>query len=380
MQSEKKQLEQTSGVDHMLYKRVEDPKDADACAWVFKNKSDFVPYYFKFPALAPDELRVKILYSGLCHSDSSTGRNEWEPCDYPVCTGHEVIGEVTMVGSDVSRFSVGDKVFVGPIRNCCNECEQCKRGDDNLCCNMDNLDRFLYGRYFGGYATHIQQPAHHIIKMPEGMDERTAAPLICAGVTCLVPMQRHIKEKGAKIGVIGIGGLGHLAIQYGKALGCEVTAFTTSEDKRAECKMLGADDVVVVPKDLKILADYMESLDYLINTLYVIDMPILEAYLLTLKSGGLMIQVGLPPRKQPMKMSWHSLVFRQIAIVGSLCGSINDFKETIKFSHKHNIKVITEEYSFEDFPKALNRLENERPHFRCVVNVKDFTDRHFPTK
>lgn len=373
----KNQLQQTSGVDHVLYKRVENTKDADACAWVFKNSGSFVPYYFKFPALGDDEVRVRIHYSGLCHSDVSFGRNEWQPCDYPVCTGHEIIGQVVMVGPKARNFKEGDHVFVGPFRNACWQCEQCKKGHDNLCSNMSSLDKQLYGRYFGGFATHVQVPAHHCYHVPTGMDERVSAPLICAGVTVLTPMERHIKQKGAKIGVIGIGGLGHLAIEYGKTLGCEVIAFTTTEEKAAECKMLGADDVIMA-KDPKAILKYKDKLDFLINSLYVIDMASFEGYLSTLKNGGILIQLGLPPVNDTLKMSWHTLVFKQIAIVGSLCGSVREAQHVLDYSNHHNIKVITEEYSFEDFPKALERLEKERPHFRCVVNVKDYNDKFFP--
>ena len=370
-------LPQTSGVDHKIYKRVENPKDADACAWVFKNAKEFVPYYFKFPAVAPHEIRVKIHYSGLCHSDVSTGRNMWEPCEYPVCVGHEVIGEAQIVGSEVKDFKVGDMVIVGPIRDACFNCEHCNKGQDNLCAVIDKEEKFLYGRYFGGWATHIQQPAHHIYHLPEGMDPKTSAPIICAGVTVLTPMQRHITERRAKVGIIGIGGLGHLAIQYGKAMGLEVTAFTTKADKVEECYAFGAHRVILVDEKLEDLRKLHDQFDFLINNLYVIDMKTTEAYLMLLKNGGSLIQIGLPPVKQPMQLMWHTLVLRQLSILGTLCGSVKDNVHTYEYSRRHGIKVDVEEFSFEEFPKALSRLELERPHYRCVVNVKDFVDRHF---
>lgn len=380
MKTEKKVLEQTSGVDHKLYKRVENPIEADACAWVFKNSSSLVPYFFKFPPLAPHEVRAKIIYTGICHTDVSVGRGEWQKPEYPCCTGHEIVAQVTMVGNLVNNIKLGEIIMVGPFRNSCFECEQCKRGDDNICANLEFFDHFTYGKYFGGYSTHYQGPASHCFPIPEGMDLSIAPPLVCAGVTVHIPMQRHIKEKGARIGIIGIGGLGHLAIQYGKALGCEVTAFTTSTDKIDECKLLGASEVILIDKDHKVLEQYKDRLDFLVNTLYVIDKDLFEAYLATLKNGGLLIQVGVPPLKQPMELSWHTLVFKQIALVGSNCGSIEESKMSLEFSHKHGIKPHIEMFAFEELPKAFERLEKERPHFRCVVNVKDFTDRHFPGK
>jgi D-arabinose 1-dehydrogenase-like Zn-dependent alcohol dehydrogenase len=377
---EKKTIQQSSGVNCKRYPRVENPKDADACAWVFKTAWDFVPYYFKFPNMAPHEVRAKVLYTGLCHTDVGVARGDMFKPEYPLCPGHEVVGKIQMVGSEVKDLKIGDIVMLGPFRDSCFKCEQCKRGDDNICSCLEFYDHFTYGHYFGGYATHFQQPAHHCFKVPEGMDIRTAPPLVCAGVTVLVPMLRHIKEKGAKVGIIGIGGLGHLAIQYGKVIGCNVTAFTTSEDKMMECKALGASEVVLVDKNLKSLELYKDKMDFLVNTLYVIDMKTYEAYLGTLKNGGVMIQVGVPPLSQPMELNWATLIFKQIAIVGSNCGSIEESKQSLEFSLKHNIKPVIEEYTFEEFPKAFNRIEKERPHFRCVVNVQDFTDRHFPDK
>jgi D-arabinose 1-dehydrogenase-like Zn-dependent alcohol dehydrogenase len=282
------------------------------------------------------------------------------------------------MGSNVKGLKLGELVMVGPFRDSCFNCEQCKRGDDNICATLEFYDHFTYGKYFGGYCTHFQQPYHHVFPLPEGLDPRTAPSLVCAGATVHIPMWRHIKEKGARVGIIGIGGLGHLAIQYAKALGCEVTAFTTSADKISECKMLGATDVILVEKDLKSLEHYKDRLDFLVNTLYVIDMETLEAYLATLKNGGMLIQVGVPPAKQPMELSWHTLVFKQIAIVGSNCGSIEESKQSLVFSRDHGIKVHVEEYAFEDFPTALKRIEEERPHFRCLVNVKDWTDFNMP--
>ena len=371
-------LPQTSGVDHKIYKRVENPKDADACAWVFKNAKEFVPYYFRLPVVAPHELRVRVLYTGLCHSDVSGGRNQWAPCNYPICAGHEVVGEVQIVGDKVENFKVGDKVFVGPIRNSCFKCEHCRRGDDNLCTELQDEDKYLYGRYFGGWATHIQQPAHHIFHIPEGMDLRTCAPIICAGVTVFAPMQRHLKEKGLKVGIIGIGGLGHLALQYGRSMGFEMVAFTTSEDKRNECFKLGASHVVVVDKELKELEKWQDKVDFLINNLYVIDMKTLDTYLKCIKNGGKLIQIGLPPHKQPMEFNFNTIVLKQIGVVGTSVASIQESKDTLEFTNKNGTIVQTEDFSFVDFPKALNRIENERPHFRCVVNVKDFVDAHFP--
>lgn len=369
-------IKQTSEIDHMLYQRVEDPKDADALAWVFKNKDEFVPYYYKFPELAEDEVRAKVLHTGLCHSDVMTGREKWGPCNFPVCPGHEVVAEVEKVGTAVKDFKKGDLVAFGPFRNACFECKHCKTGATNLCTKVD--DQFLYGLHFGGYSTHIQQPAHHTFHIPEGMDLANLPPVLCAGTTVYAPMKRHIKEKGAKVAILGIGGLGHLAVQYGKAMGLEVSAITTSSDKVDYIKKLGAAHVIVVDKELKELKKHVGEFDFLINTLPINSKDLLEAYVSTLTNGGTLIQVGLPSIDESFNISFFSLVAKQISIVGSIVCSVQETKDTLEFTKKHGIRVETENFTFEDFPKALNRLENERPIFRCVVNVEEFNKKHFP--
>ena len=193
------------------------------------------------------------------------------------------------------------------------------------------------------------------------------------------PMQRLIKKQGAKIGVMGVGGLGHLAVQYGKAMGCHVTGFTTSPEKSDYIKTLGASDVIVVDKDFSSFKSHQHEFDFLINTLPISNFATMEAYLSTLKSGGTLIQVGLPNANDHFETSMGSIVHRQLTIHGSTVASIEETKETLEFTLKHGIKVAVENFSFEDFPKALHRLEHERPQFRCVVNVKDFADAHFPS-
>lgn len=371
-------IPQTKDINHPIYARVEDPKDADALAWVFKNKDEFVPYYFKLPEIKDDEVRAKVLYTGLCHSDIMTGREYWGPAKFPVCTGHEIIGRVEKVGSAVTDFKPGDIVGLGPFRTSCFHCGQCNEGADNICKDIDITDRFIYGTYFGGYCTHIQQPATHTFHIPQGMDLANIPPILCAGVTVFAPMKRHITKPGAKVAVIGIGGLGHLAVQYGKAMGCEVTGFTSDPEKVEYIKKLGAAHVIVVDKEFKELKKHEKEFDYLVNTLPISNRNIMESYVSTLTNGGTMIVVGIPNLEEPLVLGFFSLVARQITLAGSIVASVQETKDTIEFTHKHGIRVETENFSFEDFPKALNRLEHGKPHFRCVVNVEDFNKKHFP--
>ena len=371
---------QTPDVDHMFYPRVEDRKEADGMAWVFKDAKQFVPYYFKFPDLGEGEVRAKVLYTGLCHSDVMTVREKWGPCNFPCCPGHEVVGEIIRVGSEVKDLKVGDRVGFGPFRNACFECKYCKRGDTNLCEGIDSTEKLLYGLYFGGYATHIQVPHTHSFKLPAGIDIANVSPVLCAGCTVYPPMKRHVKEAGASIGVIGIGGLGHLAVQYAKALGLKVGAFTTSENKVESIKKLGADEVILVDKEMSELKKHTGKFDYLINTLPVNDEASFAAYVMTMANGGTLIQVGAPEADNLLKIGFGLLITKQISIVGSAVSSVQETRDTLEFTAKHGIKVQVEEFMFEDFPKAFDRLENGKPQFRCVVKVEDFVNKYFPVK
>jgi D-arabinose 1-dehydrogenase-like Zn-dependent alcohol dehydrogenase len=220
-------------------------------------------------------------------------------------------------------------------------------------------------------------PSTHTFVLPEGLDLANVPPVLCAGCTVYPPMKRHITKEGASIAVIGIGGLGHLAVQYAKAMGHHVAAFTSSAEKTDYIKKLGAHEVIVVDKELKVLADHAGKFDYLINTLPNCDSATLEGYLDTLANGGTLIQVGLPDISQQFSISYMQLIKKQITITGSIVSSVKETRETLEFTAKHGIRVETEDFSFEDFPKAVDRLEHGRPFFRCVVNVQDFTNKHF---
>jgi len=358
---------------------VEDPKDADALAWVFKNSKEFVPYYFKFPPLGETSLRAKILYTGICHSDSSSGRGLWGPVKYPLCTGHEVIGQVIRIGDKVKKFQVGDMVAIGPFRDCCHTCENCKEGDDQLCTSLPDNVKQIYGIHFGGYCTHFQHPEDKCFHLPKDADLSNYPPVLCAGTTVHAPMKRHITKKNAKVGILGIGGLGHLAIQYAKLMGHEVTAFTTTPDKSNLCRELGATEVVVVDKELTELKKHERQFDYLLSTIPAGGFKLVEAHLAMLKNKGAYVPIGLPSEKEHFEASYLTLAFRQLTIFGTIDGSIKDTEDAIAFHHKSGAKVYTEMFAFEDFPLAVSKMENDKPHFRCVVNVKDFVDRHFPT-
>ena len=351
--------------EHPLYKKC-DIKEADGVAWAFVNKDKMVQFPFKFPEIAADEIRVNVLYAGLCQSDVHTVRETWGPCKYPMAPGHEIIGEVSLVGKDVKDFKKGEVVGFGTMRDCCNKCKFCKKGEENLCRDGDN---FTYGLHWGGYATAMQQPARFFFHLPKGFKYEKAAPLFCAGITTYYPMEKYLTDDIKTTGVIGCGGLGHMAIQFLHKMGKHVTAFTTSDKKIDLLKKLGADKVVISTKPEEMKAA-QGTIEFLINTVpNDIDF---QPYVLCVERGGKFVQVGMPAATDFLKLNINLLVVNAIDVVGSIVGPREPIKRMVDFCSKKDVYPIVEEYPFEEMPKAFEKLENGRPHFRCVVNMKDF--------
>lgn len=363
-----------SDASHSIYAKA-DPKDADAVAWAFTSKDNFEKYYFKFPALGDNEVRARILYTSLCMTDSHIGRGRWGAQCYPVCTGHEVVGEAVAVGDGVKSIKVGDKVSYGPYRDSCGKCEWCKKGWTHACADIAFGDKCLYGKYFGGYATHIQQPEALCFKLTDNLKLETAPPLLCAGITVYLPLALYYpkEQKKVKVAVYAIGGLGHLAIQYAAKMGAEVTAFTTSKNKESLIKELGAHKVVLWDDFYKQDKDKIEKeYDLILNTLPVwASQDKVDKWVASLAPYGKLCLLGVSSLEDPMVMDVRALVFDHRLVIGSFVGGRKHTEEMLKFSADNNIDVKCEYYDFEDFPKALEKLEKGQPQFRCVVKVED---------
>jgi len=349
---------------HPTYKFV-DEKEADAFAWVFTGPNDpMKKVAIKFPDLKSNEVRAQVTYAGLCHSDLHTVRGHWGPCSYPIAPGHEIVGTVTHVGSEVKDYQVGDKIGFGCQRESCDTCESCKATFDQLCTTQGEQN-YTYGpKFWGGYATSIQHPEKFFFKLPKELPEERIPPLFCAGVTTYAPIARHAKS-GDEVAVLGIGGLGHMAVQYAKAWGCKVTGFTTSKDKEEFIKKLGADRVVVSSEET--LKEEAGKYNLVLNTLPSGDN--LTSLVKLTKQRGTFVQVGAPPVDVPIAFNPSILIFGHINFTGSLIGSRKEIREMLDFSAKHNIVPLCEQFDFEDFPKAFDRLENGKPIFRCVVDA-----------
>lgn len=352
--------------DHELYKHC-DEKDADAIAWAFTSSSRMEKFPFKFPPLGKNEIRVNVLFTGLCQSDVLSARGKWGKVNYPLAPGHEIIGEVAQLGSEVKDFKIGEKVGFGTRRHCCGKCNCCKEGLENQC--EDKTERMTFGKYWGGYATQMQQPADHFFHLPDNFDIEKGAPLFCAGITTYSPMKKFLKP-GMKAAVSGIGGLGHMAIKFLHSFGHHVTGITSSTDKKDLILSLGADEVICT-QNKEEMEKAKSSFKFMINTL-----PTTNGYgnlVHLIAPGGFLVQVGEPPSDDKVvTTTFYEIVCKEITLCGSLVGTRSVIREMISICAEKNIYPMVETFSFEDFPKAFNRLENERPKFRCVVNVRDW--------
>jgi D-arabinose 1-dehydrogenase-like Zn-dependent alcohol dehydrogenase len=359
---------------HPTYTIVDNPKDADAVAWSFLDHFTAGQVFFKFPPIKSEEIRIDITYFGLCHSDCMWVQEEWLPVkNYPYTPGHEIVGIVKEVGSGVKDFKIGDRVGFGCQRWCCGKCKPCSKNFENIC-STEGDQKWTYGeRYWGGYATSLQQPADFFFPLPKEIPDELLPSVFCAGATVYGAIQRHIKP-GEKVAVLGIGGLGHLAIQYAKAWGCEVSAFTRTTDKIPFIQKLGNFEIFDT-NDPTTLELENGKYDSIISTLPISDNKLLEKELMLLGPFGKFVIVGGPSTKDPHMMPVLPLHFRHISIHYNWIASRKEIYETLEFSKKHNIWPTIEMYSFEDWPKAYQKLLSGRPLFRNVVRAEGYLEK-----
>jgi D-arabinose 1-dehydrogenase-like Zn-dependent alcohol dehydrogenase len=272
------------------------------------------------------------------------------------------------VGSEVSTLSPGDKVAFGTMREICNSCKYCNKHQGEPLCQGD-VQKFTYGLHWGGYATQIQHPADFFIKIPDDLDLQKSAPLLCAGITVYNPIKKYV-QKGDDAAVIGIGGLGHLAVQFLSKKGHKVTGITTSSNKTDFIKNLGASDVLN-STDLEAMKSSANKFDFIIDTVPSVENFQMRFNLLA--PGGTYVIVGVGDISNlKFNVNVFSLVIGERKIVGSLVGKREDITEMLQFCKEHSVYPMVEEFAFDKFPEALDRLENGKPMFRCVVNTHEY--------
>ena len=307
------------------------------------NTGKMIRKQFFRRAVGKNDIHIKISYSGVCHSDIHTAKDEWGKKVYPLCVGHEIIGTVVAVGGMVTKFKVGEVAGVGCFTDSCRNCDECKDGLEQFCSGPGGMHG-TYGSVRpeelhpgeitqGGYSSDFVVDENYAIRIPEKMHVAAAAPLLCAGITCFSPFLQHGLGPGKKLGVIGLGGLGHMGVKIGKAMGCEVTVFTRSPSKVEDAKRLGA-TTVVLSTDVDQMKSAQKSLEFIYNTV-AFDHDI-HPYLNCLKSRGTMIMVGGVP-KGAMPRGSFALIGRGLQLSGSCIGGIRDTQRMIDFCHEKGI-------------------------------------------
>ena len=317
-----------------------------------------------------DDIEIEIMYCGVCHSDLHTARNDWGGTIYPAVPGHEIIGKVTKVGSGVTKLKVGDFAGVGCLVDSCGECESCKHDLEQFCLNgmtgtYNGKDKHLGQQTFGGYSEKIVVDEHFVLKVPTNLNLAAVAPLLCAGITTWSPLKHWGVGKGSKVAVVGLGGLGHMAIKLAKGLGAEVTLFSRTPNKTKDALELGA-DAVVISTD----ADHMKSVtgkyDLIIDT--VPSIHDINPYIATLNVNGTIVIVGYLGGLEPL-INTVPLILGRKSVAGSLIGGIAETQEMLDFCGEHNIVSEIEVIKIQDINEAYERMLKSDVHYRFVIDM-----------
>lgn len=317
-----------------------------------------------------DDVAIEILYCGICHTDLHFVHNDWGMTEYPIVPGHEIIGRVTSVGNEVTSFSVGDTVGVGCMVDSCRTCSACEDGLEQYCRNgmvvtYNGHDRHDGSLTFGGYSESIVVSERFVVRVPEKLDPAAAAPLLCAGITTYSPLRHYGVKPGHKVGVVGMGGLGHMGIKFARALGAEVTVFTRSQSKAEEARRQGAHQVVVSTDDEQMNA-MQGQLDFVLDTVPV--QHDLNPYLATLTYDGVHIMVGLLEPIEP-PLNGGALVLERKVLAGSLIGGMPETQEVLDFCAEHDITCDIEMLDIRNINQAYERVASGDVKYRFVIDM-----------
>jgi len=320
-------------------------------------------------SVTPHDVEIEILFCGVCHSDLHTVRNEWHGSIYPVVPGHEIVGKVIRVGNQVTKFKPGDLAAVGCLVDSCRECEHCRDGLEQYCENGNVLtyngpDKHLGIQTFGGYSESVVVDQNFVLRVPANLDLAATAPLLCAGITTYSPLRHWNVGPGKKVGIVGIGGLGHMGVKLAKAMGAQVVVFTSSDSKTADAKRLGADEVVL-SKDKEQMKKHARSLHFVLDT--VSASHDINAYLRLLKVDGTLALVGAP--ENPLSVAAFSLIPERINFAGSTIGGIAETQEMLDFCSRHNITADIELINIQQINEAYERLLKSDVKYRFVIDM-----------
>ncbi|WP_114392956.1 NAD(P)-dependent alcohol dehydrogenase [Oleisolibacter albus] len=332
-------------------------------------ESPLAPFTFERRALRPDDVAIDVLYCGVCHSDLHMSRNDWGFSRYPLVPGHEIVGRVAAVGADVTGFKVGDAVAVGCMVDSCQDCDMCHAGEEQFCRNLmtqtyNDRDRITGAPTMGGYSKHLVVREAFVLAVPEGLELSRVAPLLCAGITTYSPLRTWGVGPGSRVGVIGLGGLGHMAVKLAVALGAEVTVLSRTKDKEADALDLGADRLLV-SSDQDAMKAATASFDVIIDTVPVKHdvtpyMPLLDV------DGTLVIVGQVGPLNEPLTVPF---IMGRRRVAGSLIGGIAETQEMLNFCARMNILPECEMIGMAEINDAFTRMERADVRYRFVIDM-----------
>ena len=335
-------------------------------------KKALEPFNFDRRNLKDNDVALEVLYAGICHSDIHQAREEWGPAIFPMVPGHEIVGRVIEVASKVSKFKVGDLIGVGVFIDSCRKCSSCLAGLEQYCVEGMTGTYNTYERdgktiAFGGYCDKFVIDQDYAVHVPSNLDLSGVAPLMCAGITLYSPLKNWGAGKGKKVGIMGLGGLGHMGLKFAHALGAHTTVFSHSPSKESDAKAMGADDFVVT-KDITALKPMYKSFDLILNTISAdID---LDPYLQLLKLDGTLVVIGLPGK--PYAINVGTLLDQRRSLAGSMIGGVAELQEMLNFCGEHNIVSDVEVIKSDYINQAYERTVASDVKYRFVIDGKSF--------
>lgn len=328
------------------------------------------PFEFDRKEVGANQVQIDILYSGVCHSDIHTAKGDWGPAIYPLVPGHEIVGRITKVGSDVTKFAAGELAGVGCFVDSCRQCQSCKDGEEQYCeegmtGTYNSYERGTKIPTYGGYSTTITVDENYVLHVSDKLDLKGVAPLLCAGITTYSPLRYLGVTKGHKVGVLGLGGLGHMAVKFAASFGAEVTMLSSSPSKEADAKKLGAHNFVLT-SDKEQMKAHANTFDVILNT---VSAPHEYApYLDLLAKNGTMIVVGIPT--VPSTAPAFSLIMKRKSIMGSLIGGIAETQEMLDYCAENNITSEVEVIDMQYINEAYDRMEKSDVKYRFVIDME----------
>lgn len=317
----------------------------------------------------PTDVHIQILFCGICHTDLHISRNEWGETTYPCVPGHEIVGRVAKTGAKVKKFEEGDLVAVGCMVDSCRDCDNCREGLEQFCRNgtvftYNSKDKHTGGMTYGGYSDNVVVDEAFVLRVPKNLNLAASAPLLCAGITTYSPLRHHKIGKGHKVGIVGLGGLGHMGVKLAHAFGARVVVFTTSPGKTADARRLGADEVVI-SRNADEMKKHTGSFHFILDTVAV--QHDINAYFELLKLDGVLTQVGVPA--EPLPVHVFNLIYNRRHFTGSLIGGIRETQEMLDFCGDHGIVSDIELIPIQKVNEAYGRLLKSDVKYRFVIDM-----------